>query len=221
VLAAFLVAFVLAFVGSMPIAGPIAVIVLSKGLRGHVRAGVFLALGAAVAEAVYAGLAFLGITAMIERYPVLLPISRLVGCAILLTLGVVFLLRKHGEPAKKEADDDAKEGTTDLGNAFLGLSITAINPTLIVTWTGAVSAVHAAKLLRVNELDALPFAAGVLLGIVTWFSTFLALLGRWNKRLRPATIARAIKAMGVILIVAGAGVGVRTVVQWQATHTAH
>jgi threonine/homoserine/homoserine lactone efflux protein len=220
VLAAFLVAFVLSFVGSMPIAGPIAVIVLSKGLAGHLRAGVFLAIGAALAEAVYAGLAFLGITAMIERYPILLPISRLVGCAILITLGVVFLVRKHEEPATKEAEGDSREKTTDLGNAFLGLSITAINPTLIVTWTGAVSAVHAAKLLRVNELDAFPFAAGVLTGIIAWFSTFLALLGRWNKRLRPTTIERAIKAMGVILIVAGLGFGVRTVVQWQTAHTA-
>jgi threonine/homoserine/homoserine lactone efflux protein len=219
VLAAFLVAFVLSFVGSMPIAGPIAVIVLSKGLAGHVRSGVFLAIGAAIAEAVYAGLAFLGITAMIERYPILLPISRLVGCLILIALGVAFLVKKQGEPSTKAEDDKSREGTTDLGSAFVGLSITAINPTLIVTWTGAVSAVHAAKLLRVSELDALPFAAGVLTGIITWFSTFLALLGKWNKKLQPSSIQRVIKAMGVVLIIAGVGFGVRTIVQWQAAHT--
>ena len=93
-LAALLVTFILSFVASIPIAGPIAVIVVSKGLDNQARSGLFIAIGAAVAEAIYAGLAFLGITAMIQRFPLLLPISRLFGCLILLALGVYFLVRK-------------------------------------------------------------------------------------------------------------------------------
>jgi len=216
-LAALLVAFILSFVSSMPIAGPIAVIVVSKGLDNQARSGLFIAIGAAVAEAIYAGLAFLGITAMIQRFPLLLPISRLFGCLILLALGVYFLVRK--EKPETPAQDDAGKAAakaTDVGSAFLGFSVTALNPTLIVTWTGAVSAVHAAHLLRVHELDALPFAAGVLLGIVTWFATCLWLLARFKKTVRPASVARVIKGMGVILILSGIGFGVRTVLQWHA-----
>jgi threonine/homoserine/homoserine lactone efflux protein len=221
VLAALLVAFVLSFVASMPIAGPIAVIVVSKGLSGQARVGLFIAIGAAVAEAGYAGLAFLGITAMIERFPLLLPISRLIGCAILLALGVYFVARTPKQRDDEPAPGEPAKGTdpprrTDLGSAALGFSITAVNPTLIVTWTGAVSAVHAAKLLRVHELDALPFAVGVLAGIISWFALFLVLLGRFKRKLDPSSIERVIKGMGLVLIVAGIGFGARTVLQWHS-----
>jgi len=217
VLAAFAVAFVLSFLASMPIAGPIAAIVVSKGLGGQSRAGFFIAIGAAFAEAFYAGLAFLGITAMVERYPLLLPISRLLGCLILIGLGVFFVVKKPKAEAATGAEPGAPTPTTtDVGSLFLGFSITALNPTLIVTWTGAVSAVTASKILRVHEWDAVPFALGVLLGIISWFSTLLALLARFKRKLQPTSVHRSIQGMGVFLVLLGVGFAVRTVLQWHS-----
>jgi threonine/homoserine/homoserine lactone efflux protein len=217
VLVALLVGLVLSFFSSMPIAGPIAVLVLSKGLDDKPRSGVFVAIGAALCESLYAGLAFLGLTAMLERYPLLLPVSRILGCIILVGLGVYFIARKptkQREEKKAEEADKASPATSAFRSFFLGLSITAVNPTLLVTWTAAVSAAHGAGLLRVNELDALPFAGGVLIGIIAWFATLLKLLTRFRKRLRPESLDRAIKVIGVLLVLAGVGFGVRTVVMW-------
>lgn len=213
-LTAFLVGLVLSFVGSMPIAGPIAVIVVSKGLDDQPRAGLFVAIGAAIAESLYAGLAFLGLTAMLERYPLLLPVSRLFGCAILAALGVYFLARPSTSEKQAAASPTKSPRATALESAILGLSVTAVNPTLVVTWTAAVSAAHGARLLRVHELDAFPFAGGVATGIVSWFAVFLSLLGRFRKRLGGGAIDRAIRAMGIVLIVLGVGFGVRTVWLW-------
>jgi len=220
-LAALLIGFVLSFVGSMPIAGPIAVVVLSKGLEQQRRSGLFVAIGAAIAEAFYAGLAFLGLTAMLERYPILLPISKIFGCLILTGLGVYFLVRTP-KTSRGEAGEDGElkpaTTTTAFGSALLGLSITALNPTLIVTWTAAVSAAHSTGLMRVNELDALPFAGGVLTGIISWFATLLALIARFQKNVRPESIDRAIKYMGIALVVAGVGFGIRTALTWHGAH---
>jgi threonine/homoserine/homoserine lactone efflux protein len=219
-LAAFLVAFVFSFIGSMPIAGPIAVVVLSKGLDNQPRSGFFVAVGAALAESVYAGLAFLGLTAMLERYPLLLPISRIFGCAILVGLGVYFILRKSKKKDEKENDKKEDAGkTTAFASAFLGLSVTAVNPTLIVTWTAAVSMAHSTGLLRVSELDALPFAGGVLTGIIGWFSTMLWLLVKFQKKMKTESIDRAMKVMGVVLVLAGVGFGIRTGLVWAAGST--
>src|SRR5215471_1241504 len=53
-----IVAFVLGFVGSMPVAGPISVMVVSRTAEGNWRAARRIAYGASVAEALYAFLAF-------------------------------------------------------------------------------------------------------------------------------------------------------------------
>ena len=213
-LPALLIAFVLSFLGSMPIAGPIAVIVVSKGLDNKPKDGLFIAIGAAVAEAVYAGLAFLGLTAALERYPILVPASRLMGCVILCGLGVYFIVRRPKKKEERAQGDKHVPATTALRSAFLGLSVTAVNPTLLVTWTAAVGAAESTGFLRVSKLDALPFAGGVLCGIIAWFATFLWLLVKFQKKLRPESIDKVIRWMGVVLLVLGIGFGVRTILKW-------
>lgn len=219
-LAAFLIALVLSFFGSMPIAGPIAVVVLSKGLDNKPRSGLFVAIGAAIAESAYAAVAFLGLTAALERYPLLLPISRIFGCLILVGLGVYFIVRKakQAEEKREAKKEEDKTPTTAFNSAFLGLSVTALNPTLIVTWTAAVSAAQSTGLMRVNELDALPFGAGVLCGIIGWFATLLSLLTRFRKHIRPDSLHSVIRGIGFVLVLMGIGFGVRTGFMWHAGH---
>lgn len=59
-IAALVIGFVLSFLGSVPIAGPIAVIIVSKALEHRNRAAFFISIGASVAESFYAFLAFWG-----------------------------------------------------------------------------------------------------------------------------------------------------------------
>ena len=212
-LVALLLGFVLAFVGSMPVAGPIAAIMVGKGLEGRRRAGLYIAVGAAASESVYACLAFLGLSAALGAYPLLLPVSRVLGCFILVGLGVYFVGRKPGGGQARNTGPGEPEKPA-LRYLALGFSVTLFNPTLIVTWTAAVSAAHATGFLRVQALDAFPFAAGVALGIVSWFATLLWLLVRFQKRMRPELLGRVIRWMGVLLILGGVGVGIRTVLTW-------
>jgi threonine/homoserine/homoserine lactone efflux protein len=207
---AWLIGLAFGFFGSMPIAGPTAVVLVSKGLESQVRAGIYIAAGAAAAESVYAFMAFWGLTAALSRFPVLLPASRVVGALLLLGLGVHFVLRKGRSPDVRSAAP-ARAG---YRNVLFGLSLTAVNPTLLVTWTAAVSAAHSMGALRIWALDAFPFAAGAATGIVGWFALFLWLLSRFGSRVSPSTVDRIIRWMGVVLIVAGVGLAVRAVLGW-------
>lgn len=213
---ALVIGFVLAFVGSMPIAGPIAVILVSKGLDGQRRAGLYIAIGAAICESAYACVAFLGLTAAIGRFPLLMPASRAIGCTILVALGTYFLLRRPKDTRPRAPDGPPSSQSPRYGNLALGFSITLFNPTLIVTWTAAVTAAQSTGLLRVHPLDAFPFAGGVATGIITWFTVLLWLLTRFQRNLRPELLERIIKGMGVILIMAGLGFGIRMLVLWRA-----
>ena len=217
---AWLIGLAFGFFGSMPIAGPTAVVLVSKGLENEVRAGIYIAAGAAAAESVYAFMAFWGLTAVLRHYPVLLPASRLVGAVLLFGLGLHFILRKSKAPDPAPAGPALAIGAPGVPrrvfyrNVLFGLSLTAVNPTLLVTWTAAVSAAHAMGALRVWALDAFPFAAGAAVGIVGWFVLFLWLLSHFRSRVKPASIDRFIRWMGGVLIVVGIGLAVRALSQW-------
>jgi threonine/homoserine/homoserine lactone efflux protein len=209
---ALLVGFLFGFLGSMPIAGPTAVVVFAKGLDNQVRTGMYIVGGASLAEATYAFMAFWGLTAVLSRFPFLLPASRLFGCALLMALGFYFVFRrKTGDKTMPRAPERG-----GYQSFLLGLSLTAANPTLLVTWTAAVSASHSIGLLRVHAMDAFPFAGGVAMGIVSWFTTLLWLLSHFRNKVNRSTLDRGIRAMGVVLIVFGGALAIRVVVRWHA-----
>jgi threonine/homoserine/homoserine lactone efflux protein len=212
VIVALILGFVLAFLGSIPIAGPIAVIVLSKGLEHRNRAGLFIAMGAAVAEAIYAFLAFWGFSAVLSRFPKLVPATRLVGCLILIGLGIYLAVRT---PKSKEAQQQKdKKGVVGVRNILLGFSMTFVNPTLLVTWTAAVGAAHSSGILDMQPHNAFPFSLGVCGGIIAWFALMLALLAKFHDKMKPEKMQIIIKAIGVALIVLGSAFAIRVLWKW-------
>jgi threonine/homoserine/homoserine lactone efflux protein len=186
--------------------------VLSKGLEHRNRAGLFIAMGAAVAEAIYAFLAFWGFSAGLSRYPTLIPATRLVGCAILIGLGIYLAFRT---PKSKEAAQlKDKSKVVGARNILLGFSMTVVNPTLLVTWTAVVGAAHSTGILEMQPHDALPFSIGVCSGIISWFALMLTLLARFHNRMKQERMHKVIKAIGLALIVLGSAFAVRVLWKW-------
>ncbi len=213
---ALLVGLLFGFFGSMPIAGPTAVVLVSKGLDNQIRAGMHIAAGAAAAESGYVFMAFLGLTSVLSRFPVLLPASRLLGCLLLIGLGLYFALRKGTEIEKK----DPSSPRVGFKNVLFGLSLTAVNPTLLMTWTAAVGAAHSTGLLRLHPLDAFPFAAGAALGMLSWSFLLMWMLAHFRSRLQARTLDRLIRVMGVLLVVLGSLLAVRDIIRWNAPEPA-
>lgn len=207
-LTAALLGFALGFVGSMPLVGPISILVFTRGVENRARNGFYLALGAALAESGYAYLAFWGFSQLLVRYPWIEPTTRAVGAVILTGLGLRFALGGGQLPLGPAGS------TAEVGNKrsfLLGFAVTALNPALLATWTLALTTLYLFYSLAFDASRALPFAIGVGTGIVSWFSTLLSLLGRFRERFRPATLTRAIRVMGVALTLLGLGFAVRFV----------
>ncbi|NTV73345.1 MAG: LysE family transporter [Holophaga sp.] len=206
---AILVGFAFGFIGSMPVAGPIALLVLRLGLNRDPRHARLVAIGGAFAEGIYSLAAFWGLSEILDRYPRVLPASRIVGAVLCLALGIVLLLHKP-KPGPPPGQPERRKGTKrSLLGGFL---LTALNPTLLVTWTAALAALHATGLVTLSSERAVPFALAVFLGIVCWFSTLLWLVRRFKGRWSPASVEWFIKGMGAVLVGAAGVVLLRALI---------
>ena len=201
-----LLGFVFGFVGSMPLAGPISLLVFGRGLQDRARSGVYIAAGSAIAESVYAYLAFWGFSELLAAYGWIELLSRGLAAVLLTGLGIHFVRRDAAQP------DPSYTPTKDVGNKrsfALGFTITALNPTLMATWGAAVTALHSFDLVAFGPGRALPFSVGVCLGITGWFTLLLSLLGRYRARFKAETVAKVVRAMGFLLIGLGLFFAVR------------
>jgi threonine/homoserine/homoserine lactone efflux protein len=192
-LTALALGFGMSFVGTMPVAGPISLLVLARGLEGRHRSGLLLAAGGAVGEGAYAALAWLGVGTLIPRFPVMLHASRVLAAVILVTLGLLFLLRRNPEQAPAPPTDRGG------GSFAAGLAIAVVNPTFLATWTGAVTVVHAAG-AAASAWVAPAFALGVAAGAVAWFWVLLTLVRRYSGRFRPQTLQATLRVLGAAMI---------------------
>jgi threonine/homoserine/homoserine lactone efflux protein len=202
---ALLVGLACGFVGSIPVAGPASVLVVERSLGGHARAAFGLGVGTAVAETGYAILAFLGTTAALTEFRWFMPVSRVLGAAILVGLGLWFALGKR--PPHQTEQGPLQRRARD--GFWLGLAVTAVNPTLVATWTAVATILHSTGLLRVEVLDAFPFGLGVGCGVTAWFAVLIELLRMLRKRMTDKTLDTIVRVIGWILVVAGAALLIR------------
>ena len=196
-LIAAMVGFFFGFVGSMPVAGPIAALVFARAMQGRLRSGLYIAMGGAVAEAGYAALALWGFAELLEQYPWIQQVSNAAAAVILTVLGVLFI--RHQETDTQESLDERAES-----GFLMGFTITAFNPTLIATWTAAAAMLLSSGLVALEGSHALPFSAGAMAGIVTWFAMLLRLVAHFRERFSYASLARVIRGMGWFLLLIAA-----------------
>jgi len=193
----------LGFFGSVPIAGPISVIVLRRGLHRRYASAVAVGAGAAVAEGGYALLAFWGFGHLLARYPSIDLVSRGAATVILAVLGILFLRFRTpdagAEPERRHAA---------LPSALTGFSITLFNPTLIGTWAATMTMLSSAGFV-LSDGRAVPFGVGVMVGIAGWFGLFTWILRRYGERFERQTLTTCVHVLGAALLLVSLWFGYR------------
>jgi threonine/homoserine/homoserine lactone efflux protein len=190
---AFIAGFAMAFLGSMPPVGPIAVLLLERGVSGRAREGLRIGWGAALAETIYCGLATAGVSELMKRYAIVELIARFVGVVILIALGIYFV-RFRVTPAAAHVEEKKRRPFA------LGFSISAANPTLIITWSGSIATLLAFTHARFDVAARAIFVAGVLAGMLAWFHLFLWMLARWRDRITLRAAQWTIRIAGGAMI---------------------
>ncbi|MEZ4254475.1 MAG: LysE family transporter [Polyangiales bacterium] len=184
----------------MPIAGPIAALVLDRGLKRRFQSGFAIAAGGAIPEAGYAFLAFWGFSELLKGYPWVQTVARAASAVILLVLAIVFL--KPGALGETEQLEKTRKRRTDgWGGFVLGFSITAMNPTLIATWTAAVTFLPALGFKAYSVSGGIAFAVSASLGIVAWFGAMLWIIKTMHDRFDQKVLEVIRRTMGGFLLV--------------------
>ena len=191
-----LVGFVLGLLGAIPVAGPITVLVIARGLEGRARSALSIATGGAVAEGCYAALAICGLGALVAESAWTEQVVRGLGACIL--GGLAFALLRRREPEPPESQRPQRPGAP--GGFALGFGVAVANPTLILGWTAAVTVLQAANMVEFSAANAAAFAVGTTLGIVTWSWILVRLLGRLRSQIGPAALGRLRRAAGYLVL---------------------
>lgn len=195
-IAAFFSGLLLSFLGSITPTGPVALMVLKYGMRGERLSAILVAAGGALAEAGYALLAYLGITFALSRYPLENSFLRLISGVLLMGFAAIWMIKGHSSGKEPKNNEREYMGTRFL----LGLSVSGLNPTFLVTWAGIVAIARGAGLISEFQ-DAPAFAFGVALGPVLWFWILLMFLSRHAKSIGPEKLEKIEKALPVILLI--------------------
>ncbi|EEY63454.1 uncharacterized protein PITG_22555 [Phytophthora infestans T30-4] len=200
--------FCFGFLGSVPIAGPTSAMVLKLGIQGKYSAGLTIAVGGAISEATYAGIAFWGFGSFLAGAKFLLPVSKVLGAIMFTLIGLVFL--KADMKPSLDPDVEASHGKgvrrpqgEVLKNILMGLTMSGINPALLASYTGAIASVYGTGMLEFTLFLAVVFAMGVCCGVSTWFYLLLSLLKKYKQRLKNHTIDMIMRGLGCFLLTLG------------------
>ena len=202
---AFAAGFGLGFVVAAQV-GPIWVFCARSVVREGAAVGIAIGAGAALIDALYAGLGVAGATALLEIHPVRVGLG-LAGAAFLAFLGLrtlwsAFRIRLGGE---------TEEEVSSPQRAFLtSLAATASNPMTIASWAAVFTAASTADLVQ-SGLSAGALIAGVAAGTFTWFTLLSAGLSLTRHRVGPRLL-RIVDGLSGLVILGFAGLlAVRTV----------
>jgi threonine/homoserine/homoserine lactone efflux protein len=121
------------FIFSMPIAGPIGILITSNALKGRLRYCNLVSLGASIADFGYVFIAVFGLTRLYSLYKPAMPYIFAVGSIFFLFLGYKIIRTKidieHLEDKSHLAEKITKR---EKGAFYTGFMINILNPTLFI-----------------------------------------------------------------------------------------
>jgi threonine/homoserine/homoserine lactone efflux protein len=199
------------FIGSMGIAGPITVLVLGRMAQHRDAEGRALAMGAAIAEGVYAAIAGFGAKLLVGVHGPLAIGARVLAALLLAVAGIVLL-----RPAHPPHADPLPKPARRMHGFWLGFAVAALNPALIAGWTAAIAGLVSWDLMPGSHVAAVVFGFGVTGGVMAWFTLAIRGMRKVRTRIKPTTVMRVRHVAGWVLIVLAVALAAKIVaMSWQ------
>lgn len=184
-------------VSSIPMLGPVVLLLFTAGAERELASGRALALGAALSEGAHVALAALGLGPLLLAEPAVAIGARLASGGVLLALAVIAWRSSPMQGAVVQRRAVPRRPLAAFG---LGALLVLPNPGFLVVWVAIVSWLATAGLV---DRPGPMFVVGAVVGIAAWFTTVLAIASR-----RGAIVMRRhgrLVARGLALVLAGFG----------------
>jgi threonine/homoserine/homoserine lactone efflux protein len=146
--------FLTGFIFSMPIAGPISIMITSNALKGRLRYCNLFNLGASFGDFIYVFIAVFGLTKLYTFYKPIIPYIFSFGALLLIFLGYkIFRTKFDIEHLEDKIHLSDKIRKKERGAFYTGFMINFLNPTLFIGWLTS-------SLLVISIIAALGFHTG-------------------------------------------------------------
>jgi threonine/homoserine/homoserine lactone efflux protein len=122
------------FIFSMPIAGPVSILITSSALHGRKRYCNLVALGASFADFFYVFIAVFGLTRLFSLYKPAMPYILLSGTIFLIYIGYKTLKTKVDIEHLESEHPEYKVPHRERGAIYTGFMVNFLNPTLFFGW---------------------------------------------------------------------------------------
>lgn len=129
-----LVGLIAGFVLSMPIAGPISILITSNALKGRMRYCTLATIGASFADFIYVFIAVFGLTKLYSLYKPIIPYILIVGAVFLIYLGIKIVKTKIDIEHIDDKTHINEKVKKDRGGFLAGFLLNFLNPTLFIGW---------------------------------------------------------------------------------------
>jgi len=127
-----LVGLLVGFIFSIPVAGPVSILITSHAIKGEMHFALVTALGAAIIDFIYCFIAVFGFTHLYILYRPIIPYTLLVGTIFLAFLGFRIMHMKLTLEASPV--DPSKPRLRKRGRFLTGLMVNFLNPSLFFGW---------------------------------------------------------------------------------------
>ena len=123
------------FIFSMPIAGPISILVTSNALKGKLKYCNLLTIGASLADLFYVFIAVYGLTRFFSVYKPVIPYITGFGSLFIIFIGYrIFRTKIDLENLDDKINISGKISSNANGGFYTGLLVNFLNPTLFFGW---------------------------------------------------------------------------------------
>ncbi len=129
----FIVGLIAGIIFSVPVAGPISIIIISKALEGKLRYCQRTAIGAAIVEFFYVFIVVYGIAALYSYYQPFIPYLLMIG-AIFVVLVSLRIFRRQIDLESFDATKIITDKIENRGGMRTGIVINLTNPSLFIGW---------------------------------------------------------------------------------------
>jgi threonine/homoserine/homoserine lactone efflux protein len=146
--------FLAGFIFSMPIAGPISILITSNALKGRLRYCNLVNIGASLADFFYVFIAVFGLSSLYVFYKPAIPYIFSFGALLLIFLGIkIFRTKFDLEHLEDKSHLSEKIRKKEKGAFYTGFMINILNPTLFIGW-------FTSSLIIISFVAALGFQTG-------------------------------------------------------------
>jgi arginine exporter protein ArgO len=171
------------------------VAVIDAAYRHNVMRALAVGLGGAVADGIYSSLGILGIGPLLDDYPDVPPILYGVSGVVLIVYG--FTVARSQPFAQPETVSRAPTtaGQHLAAGFILGVLVTMLNPSAVITWVVIVGSYAAG----VSLTDGIAWVAGIVVGSFVWFCV-VAYLADHGKRMLSGRAVWITRVVGWLVL---------------------